>query len=188
MTDALQAIAATTMDAAAAGAPSGGYSADLDSLAHKFNRLMGEDPDPSAYAAQNLHNGESQVTHFLRAQETALQHTFDDVRALSVQAPHMDPQELAAKHIEMSYQIAMVQVQFNASVYVAQSGKTGLQTLMKNHAPGTPCCCDAPPRWCWAACCSAWPPARSTSTPSRPRPMPTRWWPCCWATACWPRR
>ena len=44
----------------------------------------------------------------------------------------MNPTELAAKHIELSYQLSMVQVQFNAGVYISQSSKSGLQTLMKN--------------------------------------------------------
>ncbi|NRF72448.1 hypothetical protein HLB44_36415 [Aquincola sp. S2] len=107
-------------------------SSNLTSLSESFNRLMAKDPDPSAYSAQNLHNSESAVTKFIGQQEKTLQGTFDQVRALTKEAPMMDAQELAARHIEMSYQMSMVQVQFNAGVYIAQSGKTGLQTLMKN--------------------------------------------------------
>lgn len=132
MIEAVEAIAPVA-HAAAGGAPGAPEPArDLAGLADKFNRLMADDPDPSAYAAQNLHNGESAATRFLGQQERVLQSTFDQVRALTTQMPTMDAREVAARHIELSYQIAMVQVQFNAGVYIAQSGKTGLQTLMKN--------------------------------------------------------
>ena len=54
------------------------------------------------------------------------------VRAFTVQAPQMSMPELAARQIELAYQVSMTQMQFNAGVYVAQSSKSGLQTLMKN--------------------------------------------------------
>lgn len=114
------------MQAAGQGTP------QLQSTADQFNRLMAHEPDPSIYTEQHLMKGESNASHFVHAQETAMRDMFDQVRAFSTQAPTLDAHELAVRHIEMTYQMAMVQVQFNAGVYVAQSSKNGLQTLMKN--------------------------------------------------------
>ena len=74
----------------------------------------------------------SMVSHFIEAQEGVMRQTFDKVRAFTLQAPAMNPSELASHQIELTYQLAMVQVQFNAGVYISQSSKSGLQTLMKN--------------------------------------------------------
>jgi type III secretion inner rod protein HrpB2 len=59
-------------------------------------------------------------------------HTFDEVRRFGMEAPGMSLQDMAARHIDLTYQVAMVSVQFNAGVYMAQSSKSGLQTLMRN--------------------------------------------------------
>ena len=107
-------------------------SPDLQAAAERFNRLMAAEPDPQAFSAHHLMNNETPATAFVRAQEEVIHKTFHDVRQFTADAPHMDEHELAARHIALSYQMAMVQVQFNAGVYVAQSGKNGLQTLMKN--------------------------------------------------------
>jgi type III secretion inner rod protein HrpB2 len=103
----------------------------LGGLADKFNRLMEIQP-PAAAPHGAAVGASSPISHFIGSQEALMRQTFDDVRAFSVQAPSMNPTELAAKHIELSYQLSMVQVQFNAGVYISQSSKSGLQTLMKN--------------------------------------------------------
>lgn len=104
----------------------------LDVLAESFNRLMhAQPPQPAQHDPAAVGAG-SPVGHFIGAQEAVMRETFASVRDFSVQAPSMNPGELAARHIELSYQLAAVQVQFNAGVYVSQSGKSGLQTLMKN--------------------------------------------------------
>ena len=103
----------------------------LGNLADRFSRMVQEQP-----AAPTPHDTEagsrSTVSHFLQAQEGVLRQTFDKVRSFSLEAPAMNPSELASRQIDLTYQLAMVQVQFNAGVYISQSTKSGLQTLMKN--------------------------------------------------------
>lgn len=106
-------------------------SEPLSHLADRFSRMMQE--HPPAPAPQDTEVGSrSVVSHFVASQEAVMHQTFDSVRAFSLQAPSMNPSELASRQIELNYQLAMVQVQFNAGVYVSQSAKSGLQTLMKN--------------------------------------------------------
>lgn len=105
---------------------------ELQSLSDSFNRMMAKEPDPTIYSEQHLSQQGSVASHFVRAQETALRKTFDDVRSLSIDAPHLGMSELVSRHIDLTYQIAMTQMQYNAGVYLAQSSKSGLQTLMKN--------------------------------------------------------
>ena len=103
----------------------------LGGLADKFNRLMETQP-PAAAPHDTAVGASSPISHFIGSQEALMRQTFDDVRSFSTQAPSMNPTELAARHIELTYQLSMVQVQFNAGVYISQSSKSGLQTLMKN--------------------------------------------------------
>ena len=103
----------------------------LSNLADRFSRMVQE--QPAAPAPHDTEVGSrSTVSHFIEAQEGVLRQTFDNVRSFSLQAPSMNPSELASRNIELTYQLAMVQVQFNAGVYISQSTKSGLQTLMKN--------------------------------------------------------
>lgn len=105
---------------------------ELQGLSDKFNRQMLHEPDPKIYSEQHLGSSETPASAFVRQQEAVMRNTFDEVRRFSVEAPHMGVQDLAARHMELTYQIALVQVQFNAGVHMAQSSKSGLQTLMKN--------------------------------------------------------
>jgi type III secretion inner rod protein HrpB2 len=98
----------------------------------RFNSLMEQQPHQLPSTPEHASRPGNAVTQFMGAQETMMRQTYDDVRAFSLAAPQMDAQTMAARHIELSYQLSMVQVQFNAGVYVAQSSKNGLQTLMKN--------------------------------------------------------
>jgi type III secretion inner rod protein HrpB2 len=103
----------------------------LGELADKFNRMVEHQPEPAAPHGTAV-GAETTISHFIGAQESAMRQSFDAVRTFSAQAPGMNPGELASRQIELSYQLSMVQVQFNAGVYVSQSCKSGLQTLMKN--------------------------------------------------------
>jgi len=103
----------------------------LGGLADKFSRLMEQQP-PAPVPNDSTTGASSPISHFVGSQEALMRQSFDAVRDFSAQAPAMNPQELAARHIELNYQLAMVQVQFNAGVYISQSSKNGLQTLMKN--------------------------------------------------------
>ena len=103
----------------------------LGNLADRFSRMVQE--QPSAPVPHGTEAGSrSTVSHFIEAQEGVMRQTYDKVRAFSLEAPSMNPSELASRQIELTYQLAMVQVQFNAGVYISQSSKSGLQTLMKN--------------------------------------------------------
>jgi type III secretion inner rod protein HrpB2 len=106
--------------------------AEIGQLGERFDRLMAREPDVSVFSEQHLGGQGTPVTAFVKSQEALMQHSFDAVRQFSVDAPSMGPQELASRHIDLTYQLAMVQVQFNAGVYLAQSAKSGIQTLMKN--------------------------------------------------------
>lgn len=110
----------------------GSKTPELQQLSDKFSSLMAQDPDPTRYSEQHLTGGASPASAFVQSQEHLLGKTFDEVRSFTLQAPHLDAQTMAARHIDLQYRLAMVQVQFNAGVYVAQSGKSALQTLMKN--------------------------------------------------------
>jgi type III secretion inner rod protein HrpB2 len=103
----------------------------LGGLADKFNRMMEVQP-PTAAPHDTGVGASSPISHFIGSQEALMRQTFDDVRSFSAEAPSMNPTDLAARHIELTYQLSMVQVQFNAGVYISQSSKSGLQTLMKN--------------------------------------------------------
>lgn len=103
----------------------------LGGLADKFNRMMEIQPPTAAPHGAEV-GASSPISHFIGSQEALMRQTFNDVRSFTAQAPSMTPSELAARQIELSYQLSMVQVQFNAGVYISQSSKSGLQTLMKN--------------------------------------------------------
>lgn len=105
---------------------------EIQGLADRFNQLMATDPDPAAHTDQHIAGRESAASAFVSAQERVMYRTFDEVRRFAVEAPGMGLQDMAARHIDLTYQIAMVSVQYNAGVYMAQSSKSGLQTLMKN--------------------------------------------------------
>lgn len=103
----------------------------LGELADKFSRMVEQQPAQAAPHDTSVGAGTT-LSHFISSQESVMRQSFDAVRSFSAQAPSMNPSELAARQIELSYQLSMVQVQFNAGVYVSQSTKSGLQTLMKN--------------------------------------------------------
>jgi type III secretion inner rod protein HrpB2 len=105
---------------------------EIQGLSDRFNRLMAQQPDPAAYSEHHLAGGVSPASAFVSAQERVMYSTFDEVRRFSVEAPGMSLQDVASRHIDLTYQVAMVSMQFNAGVYMAQSSKSGLQTLMRN--------------------------------------------------------
>ncbi len=105
---------------------------DMQALSDQFNRLMAKEPDPSVYSEQHLSSQQTPAAAFVHAQEQVMRATFEEVRATALEAPHMDMAQLAIRHMELTSQLAMVQLQFNAGVYLAQSSKSGIQTLMKN--------------------------------------------------------
>lgn len=103
--------------------------AALEPLAQRFGELLQQAPDQAAHAPPA---GPNVISSYMAQQEHALKKTVADVRDLAVRAPYMGIEEVTARHMELTWQMAMVQLQFNAGVYVSQSSKNGLQTLMKN--------------------------------------------------------
>jgi type III secretion inner rod protein HrpB2 len=127
MIEAVQGISNTTAAAAAGPRPP-----EVQHLADQFDRMMAREPDVTIFSEQHLGIQGTPATAFVKSQEALMRHTYDDIRRFSIEAPQMGMQELASRHIDLTYQLAMVQLQFNAGVYLAQSGKSGIQTLMRN--------------------------------------------------------
>jgi type III secretion inner rod protein HrpB2 len=103
-----------------------------DAAVDRFNSLMAQQPHEAPRLPENTAQPGNALTQFIGAQEAMMRQTYADVRAFSIAAPGMDVQSMASRSIELNYQVTMVQTQFNAGVYMAQSSKNGLQTLMKN--------------------------------------------------------
>lgn len=106
--------------------------ADLQALSNNFNGMMAKDPDPSVYTEQHLQETGSPVSAFMLQQEQTLRKTSEEVQAFGAEAPMLGVHELAVRQIELTYKVAMVQVELTAGTNIAQSGKSALQTLMKN--------------------------------------------------------
>jgi type III secretion system HrpB2-like protein len=126
----IEALSATAViDKASMRAPATAAAVD------HFNSLMAQQPQEVAPSVEHNNpsaHGANAVSKFIGSQESMMRQTFDDVRAFSMDAPGMDAQAMMGRHIELTYQVAMVQAQFNAGVYTAQSVKNGTQTLIKN--------------------------------------------------------
>ena len=107
-------------------------SSDLQSLSERFDRLM--DGDPVAQEHNKAHNNDKDTvaTTFVGKGEAMMRETFQSMNDFMLDAPGLDHKELAMRHMQLSLQVALTQFQFNACVHVAQSSKTGIQTLMKN--------------------------------------------------------
>ena len=50
----------------------------------------------------------------------------------AAQTTGVSDKEMMQRQMELTFQITTAQFQFNAGVYLAQSSKTGFQTLMRN--------------------------------------------------------
>ena len=97
-------------------------------LQDKFAALMDRVPEASSVEASSA----SGLGHALLQQDEAMRKSLQDMHALA-KANNKDTSdtEMTARQIELTYEIATVQFQFNAGVYLAQSSKNGLQTLMR---------------------------------------------------------
>jgi type III secretion inner rod protein HrpB2 len=97
-------------------------------LQDKFAALMDRVPEASSAEASSA----SGLGHALLQQDEAMRKSLQDMHALA-KANNIgaNDNEITARQIELTYEIATVQFQFNAGVYLAQSSKNGLQTLMR---------------------------------------------------------
>jgi type III secretion inner rod protein HrpB2 len=100
-----------------------------EALAQKFAALMDRLPEAGGAEA----GGPSGLAQSLLQQDEAMRKSLQDMHALAkANTSNANDNEITARQIELTYEIATVQFQFNAGVYLAQSGKNGLQTLMRN--------------------------------------------------------
>ena len=99
-------------------------------LAERFTALMNRAPETTAAEA----GGTPAFGEALLKQDEAMRKSLQDMHALAKASitPGANETEMTARQIELTYEIATVQFQFNAGVYLAQSSKNGLQTLMRN--------------------------------------------------------
>ena len=97
-------------------------------LAEKFAALMERVPEASSVEASST----SGLGHALLQQDEAMRKSLQDMHALAkANNINANDNEITARQIELTYEIATVQFQFNSGVYLAQSSKNGLQTLMR---------------------------------------------------------
>jgi type III secretion inner rod protein HrpB2 len=107
-------------------------STPTDVAVDRFNALMAQKPDEVPRLPESTSQHMNAVTKFVSTQEKMFQQTFHDVRDFAAKAPSMDMQTMVSRQIELQYQVAMTSLQFNSGVFMAQSSKNGIQTLMKN--------------------------------------------------------
>jgi type III secretion inner rod protein HrpB2 len=114
------------IDVLQSAAPQQGPS---EALAQKFAALMERVPEAN-FAEAGAQPGLAQT---LLKQDEAMRKSLQDMHALAkANTSTANDNEMTARQIELTYEIATVQFQFNAGVYLAQSAKNGLQTLMRN--------------------------------------------------------
>jgi type III secretion inner rod protein HrpB2 len=98
-------------------------------LAEKFASLMNRVPEAGSAEAGTSNALGQAVLH----QDEAMRKSLQDMHALAkANTPDANDAEMTARQIELTYEIATVQFQFNAGVALAQSAKNGIQTLMRN--------------------------------------------------------
>lgn len=107
-------------------------SLDMVALSDRFDRMMAQEPNATAHNETTNNQRETIATEFVGKGEAIMRQTFQKIEAFRADIGHLDPGEVSARHSELTMQIAVTQFHFNACTYVAQSGKTGMQTLMKN--------------------------------------------------------
>jgi len=117
--------AVSAIDVMQKAAPQHGPS---QALQEKFAALMDRVPEASSAEA----GSSSGLGHALLQQDEAMRKSLQDMHALAkANNINANDNEITARQIELTYEIATVQFQFNSGVYLAQSSKNGLQTLMR---------------------------------------------------------
>jgi type III secretion inner rod protein HrpB2 len=101
----------------------------VQNLATRFSDLLAKEP-PSHTVPEV--GAPTVVSHLVGEHERMYHGLIKDLARASVASQHMMPQEATLKQVELMFRVVNVSMQNNACVYVAQSSKNGLQTLMKN--------------------------------------------------------
>jgi len=101
----------------------------VSQLATRFSDLLAQEP-PSHTVPEV--GAPTVVSHLVGEHERMYHGLIKDLARASAASQHMTPQEATLKQVELMFRVVNVSMQNNACVYVAQSSKNGLQTLMKN--------------------------------------------------------
>lgn len=121
--------AANAANAAAAVPVAAPPAPPAPALVDRFTTLMqqiGSGPAGHAHA-----HGPSQLHRMIDAEDTAARTAFDNIQSLSISNLGNGP-EAAASIIQMQNEMAMLSFKLNMVNTMAQSGKSAVQTLMKN--------------------------------------------------------
>jgi len=110
---------------AQASAPGNSMAALSDKFASMMNRASevpaSESAEPSTLASVLINQDETMRKNVQDMQDLA-----------AAQTTGVSDKEMMQRQMELTFQITTAQFQFNAGVYLAQSSKTGFQTLMRN--------------------------------------------------------
>jgi type III secretion system HrpB2-like protein len=105
---------------------------EMQALADRFNGLMEHEPAALDFNRARNNDHSTVASEFLARQDMALRQTLNGIQRLGAEAPTLSVPELIGRHMDMTYRMVTVQMQFNSEAHVAHSAKSGLQTLMKN--------------------------------------------------------
>ncbi|WCM87890.1 type III secretion protein [Acidovorax sp. NCPPB 3576] len=106
-----------------------GPSMNLSAVAEKFARMMKESPPLSSVEAESP----STLGKMLINQDESIRKEMQDTAALMQAAIQQPPGvDLTAYQVTLMYQFAGTHFQVQAMSSLAQTAKTGLQTLMRN--------------------------------------------------------
>jgi len=101
----------------------------VDRLATRFSDLLAQEPPTHTVPEVGA---PTVVSHLVGEHERTYHGLIKDLGRAAVDSQHMSPQQATLKQVELMFRVVNVSMQNNACVYVAQSSKNGLQTLMKN--------------------------------------------------------
>jgi len=103
--------------------------ASMAALSDKFASIMNRAPEAPASETGET----STLANVLINQDETMRRNVEGMHELAAaQTTGVSDRELSQRQMELTYQITTAQFQFNAGVYLAQSSKTGFQTLMRN--------------------------------------------------------
>jgi type III secretion inner rod protein HrpB2 len=104
----------------------GGNDANA-ALVERFNRLM--ETAPPQVSGGGVPTA---LTDFVKQQQTLYTQADNKAAAFGRDAPSLSMEQLAIRQVELIQAVSQAQTQFTATTAIAQSSKSGLQTLMKN--------------------------------------------------------
>ncbi|MDA8457360.1 type III secretion protein [Acidovorax sp. GBBC 3334] len=105
----------------------------MSALAEKFARMM-EGSQGTQQAPLSEMSPDSTIGNALLHQDESMRKTLQDMHALAhaQKDGSLSDIDLTSRQVELMYRVSGMQFQFHAMVYLAQSSKSGIQTLMRN--------------------------------------------------------